>query len=101
MNVVTKTLATTLLTGAAMTANAAYIPTFTSGQTTTVAGATVFDFEGGKPANYSGAGSVLQGSVSGQSAAPALRVPVQSGPLRSFQPAARSRPVHRHPYPRA
>ena len=36
MNVVTKTLATTLLTGTAMTANAAYIPTFTSGQTTTV-----------------------------------------------------------------
>jgi hypothetical protein len=71
MHVLTKTLTTTLLIGTAMAANAAYVPTFTSGQTTTVAGATVFDFEGGKPANYTGAGSVLQGSVSGQSAAPA------------------------------
>lgn len=53
-----------------MVANAAYI-TFTEGQNTTVAGATVFDFEGGKPANYTGAGSVLSTSISGQSAAPA------------------------------
>lgn len=55
------------------TANAGYVTTFTSGQTTTVAGATVFDFEGGatKPANYTGAGSVVNYSVGGGTAAPA------------------------------
>lgn len=56
---------------AASSANAGYVTTFTSGQTTTVAGATVYDFETGKPANYTGAGSVVNSSVSGQTAAPA------------------------------
>jgi len=70
MNLLCKTVSTALLASISMAANAAYI-TFTGGQTTTVAGATVFDFEGGKPANYTGAGSVLNASISGQSAAPA------------------------------
>lgn len=56
---------------AAGSANAGYITTFTSGQTTTVAGATIYDFETGKPVNYTGAGSVLNTSIAGQSAAPA------------------------------
>jgi len=73
MNVICKTLSTVLLTGASMAANAAYITTFTAGQTSTVAGATVVDFDGSLslPGNYSGAGSILNHSVSGQSAAPA------------------------------
>lgn len=69
------------------TANAAYITTFTPGQTSSVAGATVYDFEGGKPANYTGAGSVVNFSAPGGTAAPAgdntnyytVAYPLQSG----------------------
>lgn len=39
--------------------------------TSSVAGATVYDFEGGKPANYTGAGSVVNFSAPGGTAAPA------------------------------
>ena len=71
MNLFSKTVSTLALTVASMSAHAALI-TFTSGQHTTVAGATVVDFEGGAlPLGYSGAGSVLDQSVSGMSAAPA------------------------------
>jgi PEP-CTERM motif len=60
-----------LLIAAAASANAAQI-TFTNGMNTGVAGATIVDFEGGVlPLGYFGAGSVLDASVSGQSAAPA------------------------------
>ncbi|HMN43285.1 MAG TPA: PEP-CTERM sorting domain-containing protein [Povalibacter sp.] len=72
MNLLCKAVSMALLS-APMAANAAYITTFTEGQTTTVAGATVFDFEGSlvKPGNYTGAGNVLDTSISGESAAPA------------------------------
>jgi len=71
MNLFSKTVSTLTLIAASMSANAAVI-TFTSGQYSTVAGATVVDFEGGiLPLGYSGAGSVLNQSVSGMSAAPA------------------------------
>lgn len=67
-----KTASIAVLIAASMgTANAAYVTTFTPGQNTGVAGATVYDFEGGMPANYSGAGSVVDYSVSGGTAAPA------------------------------
>jgi hypothetical protein len=52
-------------------AQAAYITTFTSGTTTQVADAIVYDFESGKPAGYSGEGAVLSTSIAGQAAAPA------------------------------
>jgi len=53
-------------------ANAAYIQTITAGTTTGVAGATVYTFDNGlKPTGYSGAGSVLNTSISGQAAQPA------------------------------
>jgi hypothetical protein len=61
-----------LVAGSSSVANAAYITTFTSGQNTQVASATVYDFDNGtKPAEYTGAGSVLSGSLSGYYAAPA------------------------------
>jgi hypothetical protein len=61
-----------LAAGTSSIANAAYITTFTSGMTTQVAGATVFDFDSGvKPDGYSGAGGILSSSVSGVAAAPA------------------------------
>ena len=64
-------LAALAMTGLTGLAHASYITTFTSGTTTTVAGATVVDFNSGKPANYTGQGTVLTGSISGQTAAPA------------------------------
>lgn len=46
--------------------------TFTSGLTTEVAGATVYDFDSGiKPLNYSGQGAILNTSVADKAAAPA------------------------------
>jgi hypothetical protein len=54
------------------TANAGFVTTFTDGQTTTVAGATVYTFDSGTmPTNYTGAGSVVNYSVGGGTAAPA------------------------------
>lgn len=58
-----------------------------SGLTTSRAGATVIDFNSGKPAQYSGQGSVLSGSLSGKYATPAndatpylsVAYPAQSG----------------------
>ena len=58
-----------------------------SGLTTSVVGATVFDFNTGKPASYTGAGSVVNFSVPGGTAAPAgdatpylsVAYPAQSG----------------------
>ena len=88
MKLIGKAVSIAVLAAAAVsTANAGYITTFTAGQTTTVAGATVYNFEGGKPANYTGAGSVINYSVSGGSAAPAgdatyyytVAYPLQSG----------------------
>ena len=71
MNLFSKTASALALIAASMSANAAVI-TITSGQHTTVAGAAVVDFEGGiLPLGYSGAGSVLDASVPGMSAAPA------------------------------
>lgn len=71
MNLFSKTASALALVAASLSANAAVI-TFTSGQHTEVAGATVVDFEGGVlPLGYSGAGSVLDTSVPGMSAAPA------------------------------
>jgi hypothetical protein len=65
-------IAALAMTGLSSLANAAFIDTtFTSGMTTAVAGATVVDFNSGKPAYYTGQGSVTSGSVSGQTAAPA------------------------------
>lgn len=67
----TKIASAAFLIVAAASANAAQI-TFTNGMNTQVAGATIVDFEGGVlPFGYSGAGSVLGNSISGQSAAPA------------------------------
>jgi hypothetical protein len=61
-----------IVAGSSSAANAAYITTFTSGQDTQVASATVYDFNNGvKPAEYSGDGAVLSGSASGLYAAPA------------------------------
>jgi hypothetical protein len=57
--------------GGSGVANAAYVTTFTDGLNTQVSGATVYDFDSGKPANYSGQGSVLSTSVSGMAAQPA------------------------------
>lgn len=80
--------AAVLMAGATGLAQAAYIDTtFTSGITTQVAGAVVVDFDSGKPANYTGQGSVLSSSVGGMSAAPAgdatpflsVAYPLQSG----------------------
>ncbi len=65
-------IAALAMTGLSSLAHAAYIDTtFTSGMTTSVAGATVVDFNSGKPAYYTGQGSVTSGSISGQTAAPA------------------------------
>ena len=53
-------------------ANAVSITTsFSDGMNTTVAGATVVDFNSGKPGYYIGQGSVTTGSIDGQTAAPA------------------------------
>jgi hypothetical protein len=60
-----------LIVASVGTANAAYITTFTPGQTSSIAGATVYDFEGGKPSNYTGPGSVVNFSATGGTAAPA------------------------------
>jgi hypothetical protein len=61
-----------LAAGTSSIANAAYITTFTSGMTTQVDDATVFDFDtGAKPASYSGDGWILPSSVNGMAAAPA------------------------------
>lgn len=60
-----------LIAASVGTADAAYITTFTPGQTSSVAGATVYDFEDGKPANYTNAGSVVNFSAPGGTAAPA------------------------------
>lgn len=86
MKIACKMMSAALIAAVSMSANAALI-TFNDGMTTQQAGATVFDFESGKPANYTGAGSVLNTSVSGQSAAPAgdtsyyysVAYPVSSG----------------------
>ena len=65
-------IAALAMAGFSSLANAAYINTsFTGGITTEQAGATVVDFDSGKPGYYTGAGSVTTGSVSGQTAAPA------------------------------
>ena len=96
MKLIGKAVTVALLAAAAVsTANAAYVTTFTSGQTTEVAGATVVDFEGGMPAGYTGAGSVVDYSVEGGTAAPAndgsyyytVAYPLQSG-TGTFQAAA-------------
>lgn len=88
MKLIGKAVSIAVLAAAAVsTANAGYVTTFTAGLTTTVAGATGYDFEGGKPANYTGAGSVIDYSVPGGSAAPAgdatyyytVAYPLQSG----------------------
>jgi hypothetical protein len=88
MKLIGKAVSIAVLAAAAVsTANAGYVTSFTDGQTTTVAGATVYDFEGGKPANYDGPGSVVNYSVSGGTAAPAgddtyyytVAYPLQSG----------------------
>src|SRR5262245_37590721 len=79
-------LAMTSLTGLA---HASYITTFTSGTTTNVSGHTVVDSDSGLPANYTGQGSVVTGSISGQTAAPAgdatpyltVAYPAQSGTM--------------------
>lgn len=79
MNLIkTTVLSAMLATAAAGSANAAFVYNFGgtvaadgSGLTTSVAGATVYDFNGGKPAQYSGQGSVLSGSLSGKYATPA------------------------------
>jgi hypothetical protein len=64
-------IAALAMTGLSSLAHASYITTFTNGTTTNVTGATVVDFDSGQPANYTGQGSVVTGSVSGQTAAPA------------------------------
>jgi hypothetical protein len=64
-------IAALAMTGLTGLAHASYITTFTNGTTTEVTGANVVDFDGGKPANYTGQGSVVTGSISGQTAAPA------------------------------
>jgi hypothetical protein len=85
-----------LAAGTSGVANAAYITTFTSGMTTQVEGASVFDFDtGAKPAGYSGEGWVLPSSVNGMAAAPAgdntpylsVAFPNSSG-IETFQAAA-------------
>lgn len=70
MKLLGKTLSAIALACTSLAANAAYITTFTSGMNTQVAGATVYDFENGKPSNYTGAGSVINFSSS-TTAAPA------------------------------
>ncbi len=71
MKLIGKTVLIAALTVAGIaTANASYITTFTAGQTTTVAGATVFDFDSGLSSGYTG-GQRFVNSVSGISAAPA------------------------------
>jgi hypothetical protein len=62
-----------LAAGFSSAAHAGYIETsFTSGLTTQVGGATVYDFDtGAKPIGYSGEGWVLPGSFPGVAAAPA------------------------------
>jgi PEP-CTERM motif-containing protein len=64
-------IAALAMTGLTSLAHASYITTFTNGTTTNVTGATVVDFDSGKPASYTGQGSVVTGSISGQTAAPA------------------------------
>jgi hypothetical protein len=65
--------AAVLAAGSIGVAHAGYIETtFTSGMTSQVSGATVFDFDSGaKPDAYSGAGGVLWNSDPGRAAAPA------------------------------
>jgi PEP-CTERM motif len=71
MKLITKSVSIAALTVAGIaTANAGYIATFTAGQTTTVAGATVLDFDSGLSSSYTG-GQRFVNSVSGISAAPA------------------------------
>lgn len=81
-------IAAVAMAGFSSLANAGYIETtFTSGMNTTVAGATVVNFDSGLPAFYTGAGSVLSGSIDGKAAAPAgdstpylsVAYPLQSG----------------------
>lgn len=95
MNLLNQAAAAALLIVAATSADAAQI-TFTSGMNTSVASATIVDFEGGAlPLGYSGAGSVLDASISGMSAAPAgddtwyysVAYPLSSG-TGTFQAAA-------------
>jgi hypothetical protein len=94
-----KLMKTTLISAMLATAtvgpaNAAFVYEFGgssaadgSGLTTSRSGATVIDFNGGKPAGYSGQGSVLSGSLSGKYATPAgdatpylsVAYPAQSG----------------------
>jgi hypothetical protein len=64
-------IAALAMTGLTSLAHASYITTFTNGTTTNVTGATVVDFDSGMPGNYTGQGSVISGSISGQTAAPA------------------------------
>lgn len=79
MNLIKKTVLSAVLATAGMSAaNAALIVSFESaaaadgsGLTTAVAGATVYDFNDGKPVGYSGDASVLSGSASGLYATPA------------------------------
>ena len=71
MKLITNTVSIAALTVAGIApANAGYITTFTAGQTTTVAGATTFDFDAGVSSSYTG-GQGFVNSVSGLSAAPA------------------------------
>jgi hypothetical protein len=59
-----------MLAGSSGVANAALIATFSEGMHTQHSTATVFDFDSGKPSQYSGQGSVLSYSVPGMSAQP-------------------------------
>jgi len=89
MNIRTQVMiAAVAAAGLSSLANASIITTtFTSGLTTNVAGATTIDFNSGKPWFYTGPGSVVSGSISGQTAAPAgdatpylsVAYPYQSG----------------------
>lgn len=79
MNLIKTTLLSAMLaTATAGSANAAFQYSFGgdvaadgSGLTTSVAGATVYDFNSGTPSQYTGQGSVLSGSLSGKYATPA------------------------------
>jgi hypothetical protein len=70
MKLIRMTLSSVALMSISLAANADFVTTFTPGLTTQVAGATVVDFESGKPASYTGAGSVINFSSS-TTAAPA------------------------------
>jgi hypothetical protein len=60
-----------LLAGSSGVSNAALVTTFTDGMYSQHSTATVYDFNSGKPSQYSGQGSVLDHSVPGMSAQPA------------------------------